>query len=225
MWKGKRPSLGHIKIWGCEVFVRREAQDKLEARSEKCLFVGYPKESFGYLFYKLRTIVDTELSTRGGDTVVPIDVSLPFAEQVEKRCKPCRAARWKEAMKSEIQSMYDNQVWNLVDTTTGLKTVGSVTDEESRQNESRSHMLQSIGSIMYGHDVYRPDVSFALSIGDMEKFKAKYSGGLTCESEYIAASEASKEAIWMKNFIGDLGVVPLYKTPLKYSVIMRVQSP
>ncbi|GKE03803.1 putative RNA-directed DNA polymerase [Tanacetum coccineum] len=52
MWKGKRPSLGHIKIRGCEVFVRREAQDKQEARSEKCLFVGYPKESFGYLFYK-----------------------------------------------------------------------------------------------------------------------------------------------------------------------------
>ncbi|GKF16233.1 hypothetical protein Tco_0061151, partial [Tanacetum coccineum] len=37
---------------GCEVYVRREAQDKLEARFEKCLFVGYPKESFGYLFYK-----------------------------------------------------------------------------------------------------------------------------------------------------------------------------
>ncbi|GJV88024.1 retrotransposon protein, putative, ty1-copia subclass [Tanacetum coccineum] len=30
----------------------REAQDKLEARFEKCLFVGYPEESFGYLFYK-----------------------------------------------------------------------------------------------------------------------------------------------------------------------------
>ena len=52
MWKGKRPFLGHIKIWGCEVFVRQETQDKLEARSEKCLFIGYPQESFGYLFYK-----------------------------------------------------------------------------------------------------------------------------------------------------------------------------
>nr|GEU29208.1 retrotransposon protein, putative, Ty1-copia subclass [Tanacetum cinerariifolium] len=41
MWKGKRPSLGHIKIWGFEVYVRREAQDKLEARFEKCPFVGY----------------------------------------------------------------------------------------------------------------------------------------------------------------------------------------
>ncbi|GJU78918.1 retrotransposon protein, putative, ty1-copia subclass [Tanacetum coccineum] len=38
------------------------------------------------------------------------------------------AAKWKEAMKSEIQSMYDNQVWNLVDTTTGLKMVGFKTN-------------------------------------------------------------------------------------------------
>ncbi|GJZ41398.1 retrotransposon protein, putative, ty1-copia subclass [Tanacetum coccineum] len=52
MRKGKCPFLRHIKIWGCEVFIRREAQDKLEARSEKCLFICYPKESFGYLFYK-----------------------------------------------------------------------------------------------------------------------------------------------------------------------------
>ncbi|GJY59585.1 hypothetical protein Tco_0459477 [Tanacetum coccineum] len=49
---GKRPSLGHIKIWGCEDYIRREARDKIEAISEKCLFFGYPKESFGYLFYK-----------------------------------------------------------------------------------------------------------------------------------------------------------------------------
>ncbi|GKD72507.1 retrotransposon protein, putative, ty1-copia subclass [Tanacetum coccineum] len=34
------------------------------------------------------------------------------------------AAKCKEAMKSEIQSMYYNQVWNLVDTTLGLKMVG-----------------------------------------------------------------------------------------------------
>nr|GEX13585.1 putative retrotransposon Ty1-copia subclass protein [Tanacetum cinerariifolium] len=34
------------------------------------------------------------------------------------------AAKWKESMKSEIMSMYDNQVWNLVDTTPGLKMVG-----------------------------------------------------------------------------------------------------
>ena len=37
----------------------------------------------------------------------------------------------------------------------------------------------------------------------------------TCESEYIAACEAAKEAVWLKNFIGDLGVVPGIVEPLE----------
>ena len=34
------------------------------------------------------------------------------------------AAKWKEAMDTEIKSMYDNQVWNMVDNKLGRKTVG-----------------------------------------------------------------------------------------------------
>ena len=29
-----------------------------------------------------------------------------------------------------------------------------------------------------------------------------------CEAEYIAASEAANEGVWMKEFISDLGVIP-----------------
>ena len=32
--------------------------------------------------------------------------------------------------------------------------------------------------------------------------------GSTCEAEYMAASEAAHEAIWVKEFISDLGVIP-----------------
>ena len=32
--------------------------------------------------------------------------------------------KWLEAMKLEMQSMYDNQVWTLIDLTDGLKTIG-----------------------------------------------------------------------------------------------------
>ena len=32
--------------------------------------------------------------------------------------------RWLESMKSEMQSMYDNQVWTLIDPPNGLKTIG-----------------------------------------------------------------------------------------------------
>ena len=32
--------------------------------------------------------------------------------------------KWLEAMKLELQSMYDNQVWTLIDPPEGLKTIG-----------------------------------------------------------------------------------------------------
>ncbi|KAL0413269.1 UNVERIFIED_CONTAM: Retrovirus-related Pol polyprotein from transposon TNT 1-94 [Sesamum radiatum] len=35
----------------------------------------------------------------------------------------------------------------------------------------------------------------------------------TIEAEYIVASEAAKEAIWMKNYIQELGVVPSIAQP------------
>jgi hypothetical protein len=34
------------------------------------------------------------------------------------------------------------------------------------------------------------------------------------EAEYIAASEAAKEAVWMKKFITELGVVPCIESPI-----------
>jgi hypothetical protein len=37
----------------------------------------------------------------------------------------------------------------------------------------------------------------------------------TCESEYIAVAEAAKEATWLQNFIGDLGVVPSIFEPME----------
>ncbi|KAJ9535962.1 hypothetical protein OSB04_un000872 [Centaurea solstitialis] len=204
MWTGSRPSLAHIKVWGCEVFVRRETNDKLEPRAEKCLFVGYPYKSFGYIFYKPsenkvfvarrgfflereliskedsgsnidleevqettndEPIVDTSPQhevespveetnitppplrrtsrvskvnqapeyyyrfhiTKEGDTLVN-DKTFDSADEPsnykEAMAGP-EAAKWKEAMESEIQSMYDNHVWELVDHTPGRKTVGN----------------------------------------------------------------------------------------------------
>nr|GEY00015.1 reverse transcriptase domain-containing protein [Tanacetum cinerariifolium] len=42
----------------------------------------------------------------------------------KKAMESLKTSKWKKAMTSEIQSMYDNQVWNLVNTTPGLKMVG-----------------------------------------------------------------------------------------------------
>ncbi|GJT01390.1 hypothetical protein Tco_0822559 [Tanacetum coccineum] len=97
---------------------------------------------------------------------------------------------------------------------------------------------------MYAMTCTRPDVSFALSMVSRHKQNPgedKYNSRLrsgwvfllnggamtwksskqdtvadsTSESEYIVACEASKKAIWMKNFIGDLGVVPTVQDPIE----------
>ena len=51
MWTGKSPSLSFLKSWGCEAFVKRLQSDKLAPKSDKYIFVGYPKETLGYYFY------------------------------------------------------------------------------------------------------------------------------------------------------------------------------
>ena len=51
MRTGKSPSLSFLKIWGCEAFVKRLESDKFALKSDKSIFVGYPKETLGYYFY------------------------------------------------------------------------------------------------------------------------------------------------------------------------------
>ncbi|KAJ9544124.1 hypothetical protein OSB04_023831 [Centaurea solstitialis] len=161
MWTGKKPSLAHIKVWGCEVFVRHESQDKLADKSEKCLFIArrgvfrerelIAKEVSGSNidfdevqesddeiltlalalnlrstrvshppeFYGLHITVegDTLISD---STLVNLDEPASYKEAMEGP----EAAKWKEAMDSEIQSMHDNQVWILVDQIPDRKTIG-----------------------------------------------------------------------------------------------------
>ncbi|KAK1604306.1 hypothetical protein QYE76_027979 [Lolium multiflorum] len=50
--------------------------------------------------------------------------------------------------------------------------------------------------------------------GKLGKLEAVHGGEVSTESEYIAASEASSEAVWMKRFIIELGVVPSALDPL-----------
>nr|GEZ90491.1 retrotransposon protein, putative, Ty1-copia subclass [Tanacetum cinerariifolium] len=51
LWYGKVPNLSYLNVWGCEVLVKRDTLDKLQQRSVKCIFIGYPKEIMGYYFY------------------------------------------------------------------------------------------------------------------------------------------------------------------------------
>ena len=47
----EKPNLYYLKVWGCSAYVKRAILDKLKAKFEKYLFVGYPKDTSGYYFY------------------------------------------------------------------------------------------------------------------------------------------------------------------------------
>ena len=51
IWRGKKPNLKYLKIWGCPTYVKKFFRHKLDARADKYLFVRYPRDSIGYLFY------------------------------------------------------------------------------------------------------------------------------------------------------------------------------
>ncbi|XP_075111333.1 uncharacterized protein LOC142181742 [Nicotiana tabacum] len=51
LWTGRKPSLRHIRVWGCPAHVLKGKADKLESRTEVCIFIGYPKGTKGGLFY------------------------------------------------------------------------------------------------------------------------------------------------------------------------------
>ncbi|KAK0600567.1 hypothetical protein LWI29_016188 [Acer saccharum] len=62
LWTGRKPSLQHLRIFGCPAHVLKEKTEKMESRSETCIFVGYPKETKGYYFYSpsdLKVFVST----------------------------------------------------------------------------------------------------------------------------------------------------------------------
>ena len=46
-----KPKLSFLKVWGCDAYVKKLQPDKLEHKQEKCIFIGYPKETVGYTFY------------------------------------------------------------------------------------------------------------------------------------------------------------------------------
>ncbi|KAJ9553607.1 hypothetical protein OSB04_017652 [Centaurea solstitialis] len=192
LWKGKKPNMSFLRIWGCEVYVKRPTSEKLKPKSDKCFFVGYPRTTVGYYFYNPEenkvfvarngkfleekflssgnTRKDVDLQVVDEENTTPIvepeiqhENVEPRSETIEEvqtqdlrrssrvRQEPDRylgflvsqdngdlneptsygeavsgneSEQWQEAMKAEMQSMYDNQVWELTDLPQHCRAVG-----------------------------------------------------------------------------------------------------
>ena len=51
LWFSNKPKLLFLKVWSCDAYVKKFQPDKLEPKSEKCVFIEYPKVTIGYTFY------------------------------------------------------------------------------------------------------------------------------------------------------------------------------
>ncbi|KAK8994239.1 hypothetical protein V6N11_045338 [Hibiscus sabdariffa] len=92
MWTGRRPNMSFMKIWGCKAYVKHQMSTKLEPKSEKCTFVGYPKETKPGLVYATKTHEQRdEPDVIAGD--VDSETELPPPPPPPDRTAPARAAR------------------------------------------------------------------------------------------------------------------------------------
>ncbi|GKB89985.1 retrotransposon protein, putative, ty1-copia subclass [Tanacetum coccineum] len=125
LWYGKVPNLSYLKVWGCEALVNRDTPDKLQQRSIKCIFIGYPKEIMGYYFYfppeNKIVLQDTSPSKITSEIPMEVEGFEPPQEEVILICSYKAAMldpesnKWLDAMNAEMQSIIDNMVWVLAD--------------------------------------------------------------------------------------------------------------
>ncbi|GKE14889.1 retrotransposon protein, putative, ty1-copia subclass, partial [Tanacetum coccineum] len=188
--------IGLIHTDGCEALVKRDTltkPDKLEPRSFKCIFVGYPKETMGYSFYNPSenkvfvarnaeffesNLKDQEASgsledleiIQEEDTNPSLNTSLDHEEDDQEINEPqsdinpipalldTKSEKWLAAMNVEMQSMKDNDVWELVELPPNAKTVGhkwlfkKKTDMEGTIHTFKSRLVAKGFTQTYGVD-------------------------------------------------------------------------
>nr|GFA15584.1 retrotransposon protein, putative, Ty1-copia subclass [Tanacetum cinerariifolium] len=113
LWYGKVPNLSYLKVWGCEALVKRDTHEKLQQRSVKCIFIGYPKETMGYYFYF------------PPENKIVIARYAEFFEKSLITQESRGSNKWLDAINVEMKSMIHNMVWVMVILPPDCKTVGS----------------------------------------------------------------------------------------------------
>ena len=55
-WTGQKPNVGHLRVFGCaaHAHVAKNELQKLDAKSRKCVLLGYGNERKGYRLYDPR---------------------------------------------------------------------------------------------------------------------------------------------------------------------------
>ncbi|KAK8569059.1 hypothetical protein V6N12_007591 [Hibiscus sabdariffa] len=141
MWTGRRPNMSFMKIWGCKAYVKHQIGKgrNIELEEVQQQQVIEPEvERISQAVEENPTDLETQplrrstrerheperygfLVTTHGDVIL-VDQDEPKTYQ-EAVTSP-DSEIWLEAMRSEMDSMSENQVWTLVEPPEGIKPIG-----------------------------------------------------------------------------------------------------
>ncbi|RVX22336.1 Retrovirus-related Pol polyprotein from transposon TNT 1-94 [Vitis vinifera] len=130
LWKGRKPSYTYLRMWGClaKVAVPPRKKVKIGPKTIDCIFIGYAHNSNAYRFLVYESNIpdihkNTIMESRNAsffEDVFPCEPQT-FKEAVNST----EGLMWKEAIKSEIDSILQNHTWELVDLPPGCKPLSS----------------------------------------------------------------------------------------------------
>eukprot|EP00253_Pinus_taeda_P010377 PITA_10377 len=72
VWTGKKPSLSHLRVFGCDAYVHvpKEKRTKLDSKSEKCNFIGEVKDVIKHEVQQKEPVkIEFELKEEESDSV------------------------------------------------------------------------------------------------------------------------------------------------------------
>ncbi|GJX88666.1 hypothetical protein Tco_0340680 [Tanacetum coccineum] len=142
-----------------------------------------------------------------GFVIGRVDLSKPvtYYEAVSEN----EVAHWQDAIKTEMQSMYDNQVWELVDLPLTGRSERSKWVFKKKINmdgnmQTYKARITMVISAYYNYEIWHMDVKTAFpnkSLTEDRIVKQSTIVDSTIEADYIATSDVDKEAVWFKNFL------------------------
>ncbi|GKC24090.1 retrotransposon protein, putative, ty1-copia subclass [Tanacetum coccineum] len=141
LWYGKVPNLSYLKVWGCEALMKRDTTDKLQQRSVKCIFIGYPKETMGYYFY---FPLENKIVVARSNRLIRLGQNA-YMDKILKRYRMDNSKRGHIPMQERLDLN---------------KIQGASTPKEVKRMQNVPY-ASAVGSIMYAVRCNRPNVAFA----------------------------------------------------------------
>eukprot|EP00253_Pinus_taeda_P001763 PITA_01763 len=154
VWIGKKPSLSHLRVFGCDAYVhaKGETNQSWHSKFEKCIFIGYKDGLKGYklwnpvtrkvvyiqdvVFREVKDVIKHEFQPK---ELEKIEVELKEEELDSRKEEETKYEEpqimgevvdsedgkiWKEAMVDEMASLHKNEAWDLVELSAGRKPIG-----------------------------------------------------------------------------------------------------